>query len=75
MIIDRDSNPKDTVYYTAGCILEVLKNEESAVDKLFQILQQRFNESLDYTTYLLALDFLYLIQKIDITERGLLICI
>lgn len=75
IIIDRDSNPKDTVYYISACILEVISSKKYNVEDLYETLKDRYNDSLDYTIYLLSLDFLFLIDKISISEEGLLQCL
>ena len=74
MIIDRDSNPKDTVYYIAACTMEIisLNKYKYNVDEVFNILKARYNDSLEYTVYLLSLNFLFLINKISIGKEDLL---
>lgn len=74
MIIDRDSKPKDTVYYTAACILEIGYSNEYNVEVLYDILRNKHNESLEYNIYLLSLNFLFLIDKISISKKGVLQC-
>lgn len=74
MIIDRDSKPKDTVYYISACILETISSKKHNVEVLYETLKERYNDSLEYTIYLLSLDFLFLIEKISISEEGLLQC-
>lgn len=75
MIIDRDSRPKDTIYYISGCIMSVLQTKETEVDSLFELTRDQYNELLDYYIFLLALNFLYLTEKIEISEGGMLRCI
>ncbi len=75
MIIDRDSRPKDTIYYISGCILSLLKGKDADVDSLFELIRDKYNNLLDYYIFLLALDFLYLTEKIEISEKGVLRCI
>lgn len=74
MIIDRDSKPEDTVYYTAACILEIGSSDEYNIEVLYEILKALYNESLEYNIYLLSLDFLFLINKISINNEGGLRC-
>ncbi|MBM7572950.1 hypothetical protein JOC48_003482 [Aquibacillus albus] len=74
MIIDRDSNPKDTIYYISACILGVISSKKHNVEDLYETLKEQYNDSLDYTIYLLSLDFLFLIDKITINEEGVLQC-
>lgn len=75
MIIDRDSNPKDTVYYIAACTMEIISSNKYNVDDVFQILKERYNYSLEYTVYLLSLNFLFLINKISIGKEGFIKCL
>lgn len=75
MIIDKDSNPKDTIYYIAACTIEVVSTNKYNVEDLYEILKERYNDSLDYTIYLLSLDFLFLIDKISISKEGFLECL
>ena len=75
MIIDRDSKPRDTVYYTAACIMEVISSNNYSVEDLYETLKVQYNESLDYSIYLLSLNFLFLIEKILISREGYLKCL
>jgi len=75
MIIDRDSKPKDTIYYIAACIIEVISSNQYNVEDLYEILKEQYNGTLDYTIYLLSLDFLFLIDKISISKEGFLECL
>lgn len=74
MLIDRDSKPKDTIYYISGCILSSLKSKNNEVDKLFEEIQKKYNVSLEYNLFLLALNFLFLINKVEISKKGVLSC-
>lgn len=75
MIIDRDSEPKDTIYYASGCILLSLGKNNADLDSLFQDVTENYHSSMDYTIFLLALDFLFLLNKIVISKKGVLKCI
>lgn len=75
LIIDENSKPIDTIYYTAGCIMQCLKKESSETDEIYNNIRRNFNENLDFSTYLLALNFLFLIDKVMVDEKGILKCI
>lgn len=75
LIIERDSKSKDTIYYLSGCILSILKKDHFSVEALFEEIHKEFNDSIDFTKFLLSLDFLYLLNKIEVSERGLIRCI
>jgi hypothetical protein len=72
MLINKDAKPADSVYYIACCIIEELKKRKwMIIDEGFQIIKGNYNKSLKYTDYLLALHFLYLIERIILKEGGL----
>lgn len=75
MIIDRDSEPKDTVYYASGCILLSLSKKDADLDSLFQAVTKNYHSDMDYTIFLVALDFLFLLDKVTISKKGVLKCI
>lgn len=75
MIIDRDSNPKDTVYYIAACVIEIISSNKYNVDDLYRNLKEQYNDLLEYTIYLLSLNFLFLINKISISKEGFIKCL
>jgi len=75
MIISKDSKPRDTVYYISACVLELLVKKDYGVDTLFDQVKNIYNSELEYSTFLSALNFLFLIGKIDLNEEGLLVCI
>lgn len=51
MIIDKDSNPKDTIYYISACALKIICLNKYDLESLFELLKSKYNELLDYTTY------------------------
>lgn len=75
VIIDRDSNPKDTIYYIAACAIEVISSNNCSVEGLYEILKMKYNNALEYAVYLLSLNFLFLIDKISISKEGFLKCL
>lgn len=75
MIIDADTNPKNQIYYIAGLILNILKQQE---DKNFNYIElfEKLNEvqKVSINLYTLSLDWLYLLGTIACNEEGLLKC-
>lgn len=69
MLIDKDAKPADNIYYIACCIIEELKEINKVfLDKGYSIVKEKYNPALKYTDYILALNFLYLIEKINLKE-------
>ncbi|HFK1513853.1 ABC-three component system middle component 6 [Bacillus paranthracis] len=73
MLINKDARPADNIYYIACCIIEKIKAlNEIYVDEGYYMIKQEYNEFLKYNDYLLALNFLYLIEKITFEEGRLI---
>lgn len=72
MLINKDARPADSIYYVACCIIEELKGlNQVFVDDGYYLIKGKYNKSLKYTDYLLALNFLFLIEKVAIKEGRL----
>ncbi|MFZ4854509.1 ABC-three component system middle component 6 [Enterococcus entomosocium] len=69
ILINLDAKPNDSIYYISACVLEEAQNTTN-VDKLFSNVQSIYNKSLTYHDYMLSLNFLFLLDKISINERG-----
>lgn len=69
ILINLDAKPSDSIYYISACILEELGNTGN-VGKLFDVIQSTYNTTLMYHDYLLSLNFLFLLNKIEIDEGG-----
>ncbi|WFQ90872.1 hypothetical protein MFERI13461_00297 [Mycoplasma feriruminatoris] len=69
MLISFDNSPKLTVYYNASLILKVLyeKNNLDMVDLYASVKKL---EDIPFNFFLLSLDWLYLTDKIDINDQG-----
>lgn len=72
MIVDKDSKPEETVYYIACCLLELLKNEQyNNIDELQADLTKEFGIKPNYSSFSMALNFLFLIERIKITPKAI----
>ncbi|OGL21763.1 hypothetical protein A2707_00190 [Candidatus Saccharibacteria bacterium RIFCSPHIGHO2_01_FULL_45_15] len=69
-IIDKDSKPQDTVYYTSACILDILKRKSyDSIEDLRIDTEKKFGINIKYPTFISALNFLFLIDKIKINNE------
>lgn len=75
MIIDADTNPKNQIYYIAGLILNILKQQK---DEKFNYIElfERLNEEhkVSINLYTLSLDWLYLLGTINYKGEELIKC-
>jgi len=75
MIINTAVKPQDTVYYISACIIEMLNKQSFVADELYEEVKKAYNPKLEYQTFLSAIHFSFLLEKINLNKEGLLICI
>lgn len=71
ILINKNEKPCETVYYVSACILKEIKKQM----KIFN-LEQFYNEFIlkysfvnNYDNFIYALNFLYLLNKIDYVDK------
>lgn len=72
LLINKDAKPKDTVLYISACVLNIAGKQCFKVDTLYQKVKEIYNTDIDYPTFLLALDFLFLLGKVNFNQEELL---
>ncbi|AJM72050.1 ABC-three component system middle component 6 [Mycoplasma yeatsii] len=74
MLLPDNINPKLCIYYNASIILEILeKNEKSDIVFLYENVSKQ--NGMSFPIFLLSLDWLYLIDAININEKGVVLCL
>lgn len=72
MLINKDGKPIDSIYFISCCILEELGKEENiSIEELYILVVNKYNEELKYMDYSLSLNFLFLIDKIELYKEGI----
>ena len=73
MLISKDSDPTESLFYIAGCILTVCKSKNDAYlpEDLYNAILSKYRLDISFAQYCLALDFLFLVDKIQ-NEGGVL---
>ncbi|WP_069937845.1 ABC-three component system middle component 6 [Domibacillus iocasae] len=66
MLIDKDSKPKDTILYLSAQLLATLKKHGQVKLALIEELYEEIDEKQPLFKYNLALNFLFLINKVKI---------
>jgi hypothetical protein len=71
ILLDANNKPNNTIYYIAG-IAHGLINMNNGIDfnELYYLVNKTENKKVNIEFYSLALDFLFLLDKIDINEEG-----
>lgn len=71
-MLDRNNEPSSTVYYLAAVVYDYLSKHDSldATSLYSVITSEVVRKRVNYTFYLMALDFLFLLEKIDVNRQG-----
>lgn len=73
LIIRNDVRPESNIYYLGAMFLDYIREYECIrIDELFDIINARF-PSISINQILYTLDWLYILDKIDILDKGLII--
>lgn len=75
MLVDPGAAPQNTVLYIASCVLELLKHKSyNDIDELRADAMHQYEIEINYSAFILSLNFLFLIEKIVIKNKQI-ICI
>lgn len=74
MIINNDVRPQETLFYISAVIYKVLKIAALDTTRLYLVVDKEVTDKLDYSVFLLSIDFLYLLDKINVNDKGELTC-
>lgn len=71
ILLDKNNKPQNTVYYLSGIVYDlVLNNDGLDYANVYSLLKVRENRKVSIEFFSLALDFLYLLEKIDVDSKG-----
>lgn len=69
MLLPDNIQPELSIYYNGSFIIEALKKiDNQTMMDLYQNVM--FNKEMSFPTFMLCLDWLYLIEVIEMNERG-----
>ncbi|WP_222845228.1 ABC-three component system middle component 6 [Lactiplantibacillus plantarum] len=74
LLVNKATRPENTIYHIAALINDVINNSCEGIDfsSLYKVIINKFydKQQLNSTSYMLALDFLFLVNKINIDKEG-----
>jgi hypothetical protein len=75
MILSKDIKPDRQIYNIGACLLEVLQsNQEKELDFLDVFKRVKIKNNVSFNTYMLALDWLFLLGAIESKEGRIRKC-
>lgn len=72
LLLDRNNEPTSTVYYLAASVYGyAAKHDGIDASSLYQAIVTNFvHRDVSYDFFLMALDFLYLLDRVTVDEKG-----
>lgn len=71
MLLPEDVHPRNTLYFNGAIVLrEILKRSEVSFSELY--LSVRHAHKITYSMFVLSLDWLYLLELVEISDEGIL---
>lgn len=75
LLLDKTVEPHNTVFYLSILAYELIRNGVFDPVQLYNKVQYEIKEKLNYDFFILALDFLFLLNKININKKGELVIV
>lgn len=73
MLVPDNTRPEDTIYFNGAKVLQVILDEKRlAITDLYVILKKK--SDISFATMLLCLDWLYLMDCIEVNNGEVVLC-
>ncbi len=73
MLLPKDIAPEDCIYYNGSLVMEVmLRNKKMKISDLF--FEVNVKKDISFATFLLCLDWLFLIDAIIVKKEEIVLC-
>lgn len=71
LLLDKNTTPENTIYYLSGVVDGLIKQQNGVdVIGLYQKLLKEIRNTVNFDFFILALDFLFLVERIRIDSKG-----
>lgn len=72
LLVNKATKPEKTIYFVAALLNGILKQKDGLdYSGLYDVAVEKLtNSKINPTVFMLALDFLYLLNKINVGKRG-----
>lgn len=75
LLLDKNADPKKTIFYLSAIVYGMVKNGITNLDDIYLELQNEIKNTINYDFFILALDFLFLLDKIRVNYKGDIECV
>ena len=70
LLLDKNAEPKKTIFYISAIVHGLILKKIVNIESLYIELQKEIEDDLNYDFLILALDFLFLLDKIRVNNEG-----
>lgn len=70
LLLDKNAEPKKTIFYLSVIVYNLILKGIVNIESLYIELQKVIKDEINYNFFILALDFLFLLDKIKINNEG-----
>lgn len=72
LLINKSTTPENTIYHIAAVSQEILiKKGELTYSNLYNSLtEEYYKRKINFSSFMLSLDFLFLLNKINVDKKG-----
>jgi len=77
ILVSKYSNPQSCIYYLSAIMLSILKkdNVSNNIVDFFIYLKFHVNKNFTYANYIMALDWLFILNAITLEEDRIILCL
>lgn len=75
LLLDKNAEPKKTIFYLSAIVYGMVQMGITNSDDIYLKLQNEINNTINYDFFILALDFLFLLDKIRVNYKGDIECV
>lgn len=74
LLINKNEKPIDTIYYISACVFSEIRKEKiiTDIDKFYYEVKSKYFLNSNYDNFIYAINFLYLINKVDFQKEALI---
>jgi hypothetical protein len=68
MLLPEEIHPEESIYYNGAFVLRELRQKPTSILELYG--KVKANKNMSFPIFVLCIDWLYLIEKVELTEKG-----
>lgn len=70
LLLDKNAEPNKTIFYLSAIVYGLILKGMSKIENIYKELQSEIEDGINYEFFVLALDFLFLLDKIRVNSKG-----